>query len=225
MAEQGQYFDATQFDPSQGTPAHPVGKFPVSITGTAIKPTKEQDGQYFEVEFTSQVGKAILRLNLWNNNPKAVEIAQRQLSALCYATGVFRLDFANHGREFHGKQLQIEVRQQSGSTYTEVGKVFDIQGNEPKGQGGGQQQQQQQGGQQNGNWNNNGQQPNPQPVPQPQPQPQPIPQNGGQNWNNPNPNPQPQPVPQQQGGQSWQPNPQNGNGGGPAPTNTAPWNK
>lgn len=216
---QGQFFDATQFDPTQGGgPAHPVGKFPAYISATSIKPTRENDGQYLEVEFTTQAGKIVMRYNLWNNNPQAVDIAQRQLSALCYVTGVFKLDMAQQGAEFRNKQLQIEVRAQAAKPqYTEVGKVFDVQGNEPQSNKGGQQQQSQ-------------------PQPQQQTQP-PAGQQNGQPWNSqPAPQPQPPAGGQQQqpwqGGQQQQPQQQPGQqqapwnaSGGTAPNPQAPWNK
>ncbi len=124
-------FDARQYDPNQGTPAHPVGKFLATITDTAIKPTKDNDGGYFEVEFTTQHGKASMRYNLWNKNQQAVDIAHRQLSALCHSVGIYNVDMNNGGLALRNAQLTIEVAKQKDSEYTEVKRVYDVNGNEP----------------------------------------------------------------------------------------------
>lgn len=129
-------FDASQFEPSQGGGPHPKGKFPATISNTSIKPTKSGDGGMFEVEFSTQAGNIANRYNLWNKEPKAVEIAQKQLSALCYATGIFKLDFRNDGAALRGAKLIIEVDDQKNKDgtpngYVEVKKVYDANGNEP----------------------------------------------------------------------------------------------
>lgn len=129
-------FDASQFEPSQGGGPHPKGKFPATISNTSIKPTKSGDGGMFEVEFSTQAGAITNRYNLWNKEPKAVEIAQKQLSALCYATGIFKLDFRNDGAALRGAKLIIEVDDQKNKDgtpngYVEVKKVYDASGNEP----------------------------------------------------------------------------------------------
>ncbi len=133
-------FDATQHQPRQGGQAHPVGKFPFTITNTEIVPTKDGNGGMFVITFTSPSGEIVNRYNLWNNSAKAVEIAHGQLSALCHATGVFRLNFDNAGAELRGARGMMEIGYQKGSEptaenpsggYVELKKVFDANGNEP----------------------------------------------------------------------------------------------
>lgn len=133
-------FDATQHKPIQGGEGHPVGKFPFKISHTEIVPTKDQSGGMFVVEFTTPAGSIKNRYNLWNQSPKAVEIAHGQLSALCHAVGVFRLDMQNEGAALRNAQGQLEVGYQKGEEptpdkpgggYVEVKKVFDSAGNEP----------------------------------------------------------------------------------------------
>lgn len=92
MASLNGTFDATQVAPSQAFEVLPPGKYKVQITDSDMRPTKTGDGQYLwlemeilEGEFQSR--KLWDRLNLVNPNQQAVEIAQRQLSALCHATG------------------------------------------------------------------------------------------------------------------------------------------
>lgn len=152
-------FDAAQYEIANGGgPKHPSGKFPARITATGMKPNKQNDGHYLEVEFETPSGKIVMRYNLYNNNAQAVDIAQKQLAALCYATGVLKLDMQQQGREFVGKQLQIEVRDQQDNRYSEVSRVFDAAGNEPsKGGPAASQQQQQNNNNGGGGWNHNNQ--------------------------------------------------------------------
>jgi hypothetical protein len=133
-------FDATQHQPRQGGQAHPVGKYPFTITDTKIESTKDGQGGMFIVTFTSPSGEMVNRYNLWNNSIKAVEIAHGQLSALCYATGVFRLNFDNAGAELRQARGMMEIGYQKGEEptaekpaggYVELKKVFDANGNEP----------------------------------------------------------------------------------------------
>lgn len=133
-------FDASQFKPNQGGEAHPIGKYDFQITNTEIVPTKDQTGGMFVVEFTTPAGRITSRYNLWNNNPKAVEIAHGQLSALCYATGIFKLDWQNEGAALRNGRGKLEVGYQKGEEptadkpsggYVEVKRVYDVNGNEP----------------------------------------------------------------------------------------------
>lgn len=130
-------FDATQIAPNQGAPSHPVGKFPAFIASTEVKPTKENNGFYLQLNYKTQAGDIPQRFNLWNANPQAVTIANGQLSAVCHATGIYRIQSAD-ASELRNAQLMIEVREQKGNTgYTEVARVYDRNGNEPgKAQGG-----------------------------------------------------------------------------------------
>ena len=133
-------FDAAQFAPNQGGQAHPVGKFPFTISHTECVQTKDQQGGMFVVTLTSPSGEIKNRYNIWNSNAKAVEIAHGQLSALCHATGVFKLDWQNEGSALRGARGMMEIGYQKGEEptaekpaggYVEVKKIFDINGNEP----------------------------------------------------------------------------------------------
>ncbi len=94
----------------------------------------------FVVAFTTPQGMISKRYNLWNNSPKAVEIAHKELSALCHATGIFQLTFKDDGAALRNAQGVIEIDWQKGNEptaekpgggYTEVKKVLDRNGNEP----------------------------------------------------------------------------------------------
>lgn len=92
MASLGGVFDATQVAPSGTRVFIPAGQYPAQVLRTDIIPTKDGNGKFawFEIEITDGEFKGCTletRMNLWNQNEKAVEIAQRDLSALCHATG------------------------------------------------------------------------------------------------------------------------------------------
>ena len=196
-----QNFDATNIPPQQMGDRHPVGTFPFQISNTYGQQNKNTPGGQFVVEFTTPVGMVANRYNLWNQSPQAVEIAQKELSALCHAVGVFKLSFVgvgekDYGRELRGARGVVKVDLQDATKpdgFVEVKKVFDSAGNEPGKTGGAapapQPQQQQPPG---GGW---GQQaPNQQPA---QNNP-PAANNGG--WGG---NQNQSPAPQQ----GWQPGP------------------
>lgn len=139
-----QQFDATTVDPTQGPGQLPIGRHPVVISGSEIKATKAQNGGMLELELSITDGpskgeKGAYRLNLYNPNQQAVAIAQRQLSALCHVTGVFKVADSS---QLHNIPFIVEVGYQDGQGpnapqgennkgYTEVKRVFDIHGNEP----------------------------------------------------------------------------------------------
>jgi hypothetical protein len=144
------YFDATNIPPEQGGGKHPVGsKFPAIVTSTGIKSTKDNTGGYFFVQFTTQAGQISANYNIWNDSPQAVEIAQKQLSALLHAIGIFKIhctlpdgspDMQNAGAEIRNQRVQIDVNYQKGQEptpekpaggYVEVSRVYDANGNEP----------------------------------------------------------------------------------------------
>ena len=232
MAQLLQAFNAQQFDPTQGGGSLPVGRHPVIIESSEVKANKANDGGYLQLNVKlidgPQTGTTgAYRLNLYHSNPQTAEIAHRQLSAICHVIGVFNVQ---DSQQLHNIPFIVEVGLQKGEEaaqkgYTEVKKVFDINGNEPgkagqgapaakpqqqPAQGGfGQQQpaqqpQQPQGG---GAW---GQQPAQQPAAQPQGN---GPAWGGQPQ-------QPAAQPQQPAGNApaWGQQP-----GGAAPAGGAPW--
>lgn len=134
-------FDALQHAPQQIGGKHPPGnKFPATITGTEVKDTKDTQGKYFEITYTTPAGSIRNNYNLWNASKQAVDIAVGQLSAVCHATGIFKVDFNNDGAALRGGKCLIDVGFQAGQEpsaekpeggYVEVKKVYDINGNEP----------------------------------------------------------------------------------------------
>lgn len=166
MAQLIQPFNAHNVDPTQGAGSLPVGKHNVIIEKSDVKATKANDGGLVEfglkiIDGPNAGVTGAYRLNLYHSNPQAVEIANRQLSALCHVTGQFMLadTSALHNIPFMvevgtqkptREQEEARARGENVTLYTEVKKVFDRNGNEPgkQGQGGGAAQPQQ--GQQQG---------------------------------------------------------------------------
>lgn len=130
-------FDATQHNPEQGIAKHPTGKFPATISETSIEENNNKDGGYFSVTFTTQAGQIRKNYNLWYSNPtdgqkQAMEIAGKNLSALCYATGVYKVNMQDDGAALRNARCMIEVTPQvKNDKYNEVSKVYDANGNEP----------------------------------------------------------------------------------------------
>lgn len=96
MANLGTSFDASQVDPTNSFDPIPPGKYPMMFTDSEMKTTKEGTGQYLQL--TAEVidgpckGRLIwTRLNLQNPNQTTVEIAQRELSAICHSVGVLQV--------------------------------------------------------------------------------------------------------------------------------------
>ena len=233
MAQLLQAFNAQQYDPTQGGGNLPVGRHPSIIESSEVKANKANDGGYLQLNVKlidgPQTGTTgAYRLNLYHSNPQTAEIAHRQLSAICHCVGVFNVQDSG---QLHNIPFIIEVGLQKGEEaaqkgYTEVKKVFDINGNEPGKAGQGapaaQPQQQPQGG---GAW---GGQPAQQPAAQPQgnapawgggqpaqQQPQGAPAGNAPAWGQ---QPAQQPAAQQPAQQAggWQQ-------GGAAPAGGAPW--
>lgn len=244
-----QAFNAQQYDPTQGVGSLPIGKHPVIVESSEVKANKANDGGYLQLNLRiidgPQAGTTgAYRLNLYHTNQQTVEIAHRQLSAICHVVGVFMVQDSS---QLHNLPFLVEVGpQKNDPAYTEVKKVYDMNGNEPgkagqgaalaqpqqpagfgqqpQGQGGfgGQPQQQPAQG---GAWGQQpqGQQPQQQPAQggaawgqQPQQQPAQQPQGGGAAWGG---QPQQNAAPQQAAG-GWQQQP--AQGGAPA-GGAAPW--
>lgn len=204
MAQLIQPFNANNYDPTQGVGGLPIGKHPVVIQSSDVKATKANDGGYLQLDLLIIDGPqkgtvGAYRINLYNASQQAVDIANRQMSAISHVTGVFMIQDT---AQLHNIPFIVEVGpQKNDPQYTEVKKVYDIHGNEPgkAPAGGGAAQPQGQGG----GWQPPaGQQPDPN-AGQAQP-----PANGGGQWGG---------QPQQPQGGGFQPpqGQQPGQGGAP----------
>jgi|TARA_R110000824_G_C15052112_1_gene661556 hypothetical protein len=105
-------FNAATVAPSENEfSVIPAGMYNATITGSDQVVAKSGNGEYLKLEFTIIDGPAANRkiwsiLNLWNTNVTAVDIAQRDLAAICTAVN---LPGAGDSVELHNKPLQIRV--------------------------------------------------------------------------------------------------------------------
>lgn len=93
MAQLGMNFDASRVQPFE--PGLPVweGRVPIVVMRTEIKATAANDGNSFlalhvqalDAPYRGQ--EQVIRLNLYNKNAQAVNMAQSQLSSICHVTG------------------------------------------------------------------------------------------------------------------------------------------
>lgn len=192
-----QDFDARNVQPQQGIGAHPPGIHDAVISHTYLKETKDGQGLMLTVEFSTPAGKIDNRYNIYNKSQQAMDIAQKELSALCHAANVYKITYRKNpdgspifdqaAMELRNARCRIEVAPQmkngEPTQFMEIKTVFDVNGNAP-GKGGAAPQPQQPA-QQSGGWNNA---PPQQPVLNQQP-PQGQPQ--AQQWGGGQPQPQP----------------------------------
>lgn len=111
MADLGYQFDATAVDPNTGFDPLPTDWYNCMITESEVKRTKDGQGAYLQLTYKVIDGKFKDRqfwdrLNIWNKNPVAVEIAQGSLSAICHSIGVYQVQDT---QVLHGKPLMARV--------------------------------------------------------------------------------------------------------------------
>lgn len=105
-------FNANEVPEQQSFDAIPEGAYVMIATASEFKPTKNGNGEY--LQFTLEVldgqykgRKCWVRLNLKNPNTTAVDIAQRELGALCRAVGVIT---PQDSAELHNKPFLATVK-------------------------------------------------------------------------------------------------------------------
>lgn len=111
MADLGFTFNANEVDTSSYE-LIPDGDYKAIIVATEKKNTKRNDGAYLSVEFeivdvVCNGRKLWVNLNLWNPNQSAVQIAERDLAAICKAVGVTSL---SESSQLEGIPLVITVK-------------------------------------------------------------------------------------------------------------------
>jgi hypothetical protein len=94
-------FNAQSVQPQQPIEPVPEGWYPVLLKSLEPKPVKDKPQCYFlagELEITDgqyRGRKLFINLNVGNDNPQAVEIAFRELSAICHVTGKYVIGDTN----------------------------------------------------------------------------------------------------------------------------------
>lgn len=136
---QPQPFNAEMYDPNQGDGQLPVGMLPLIVERHELKGTKAEDGSGMLVLHLRVIdgehkgASGPYRLNIFNKNPKAVEIAYRDMSSLCHVTGRLRIADIQNPVELHNVPFIAQVQQQQKNPeYTEISKVYDIHGQPPR---------------------------------------------------------------------------------------------
>ena len=125
-------FNATEVTPTTGFEPIPNGKYNAVITESDMKVTRSGSGNYLEFAYEIIDGeykgrKLWSRHNVQNQNQKAMEIARKEVSAICHAVGVLQMHCTE---ELHNRPLKIVVR----STRNEAGDITnEIRGFESAG--------------------------------------------------------------------------------------------
>ena len=104
-------FDATAVEPAQVRGVIPPADYVAIISDSGMKPTKDGQGEYLELEFTIIDGpmadrKVWHRMNLVNQNETAVRIARAELSAICRCVGIMQ---PKDSSDLHNEPLVIRV--------------------------------------------------------------------------------------------------------------------
>lgn len=103
----------------------PVGDYKAVITESEVKQTKAGDGQYLSLRVEIIEGEyqgriIFVILNLWNPNPKAVEIANRELATIVAAVGK---PGAQNSEELHNIPMTIKVGLEQGKPWVDTSGV------------------------------------------------------------------------------------------------------
>lgn len=130
-----QQFDARQVEPASFPPPPPLADYHVRIVESEGKPTTDNTGGYLQLDLEildpgPYVGRKIpYRLNLFNKSQQTVEIAYKQLSAICHVTGQFQV---TDSRQLHNIPFIATIGPQANNPqYPNVFMVKDLNGNQP----------------------------------------------------------------------------------------------
>ena len=105
-------FNAEEVEPSSSFDPIPAGWYKAIISNSEMKPTRDGYGEYLSLTLQVIDGQyenrlVFARLNLKNANDKAVDIARKDLAAICRAVGVMS---PQASEELHDIPLMIKVK-------------------------------------------------------------------------------------------------------------------
>lgn len=120
-------FDSSNVAPQEEFSPLPAGLYTAMVTESSVVPTKENTGQRLKLTWRVIEGPLANRLifdslNVVNVNPKAEEIGQRQLSALCHAVGVLQMQDTE---QLHGLPctLRVSIKKDPTGQYADSNEV------------------------------------------------------------------------------------------------------
>ena len=108
----GYNFNAEAIEPNTSYEPIPAGWYQAIISSSEMKATRDGYGEYLSltlqiIEGNYQNRLVFARLNLKNANDVAVDIAKKDLAAICRAVGVMS---PQASEELHDKPLMIKVK-------------------------------------------------------------------------------------------------------------------
>ncbi len=113
----GYNFNAEEVEPSSSFDPIPAGWYTAIISASELKATRDGYGEYLSLTLQVIEGQyenrlVFARLNLKNANDKAVDIARKDLAAICRAVGVMS---PQASEELHDIPLMIKVKVRAAS--------------------------------------------------------------------------------------------------------------
>lgn len=111
MASLGKIFDTSNQQGQDTNDVLPAGDYMMQVVQSEVRATKDGSGQYVWLELDILDGehagrKYWERLNIWNANPTAAEIANRALTSLTRACGLVAIEDTE---ELHFKPIKVRV--------------------------------------------------------------------------------------------------------------------
>ena len=111
MAKLGFTFDSSNQQGQDAQDVLPAGDYLMQVVQSEVRSTKDGSGQYIWLEMDILDGehagrKYWERLNIWNSNPQAVEIANRALTSLTRACGLVAVEDTE---EMHFKPFKVRM--------------------------------------------------------------------------------------------------------------------
>ena len=105
-------FNAEEVEPSSSFDPIPAGWYKAIVSNSEMKPTRDGYGEYLSLTLQVIEGQyenrlVFARLNLKNANDKAVDIARKDLAAICRAVGVMS---PQSSEELHDIPLMVKVK-------------------------------------------------------------------------------------------------------------------
>lgn len=121
MAYLGETYNVDGNDVAGDYTPVPPGEYVVQVEASDIKDAKKAGNKFIELTLTIMEGpevnrKLTDRINLWNDNPKAVEIARRSLNSLGVACGKMAIGDTN---EVHGIPMIAVVKVDPAKPYVD----------------------------------------------------------------------------------------------------------